>query len=424
MGFAPQEFVRLSFSRVPLTSGIYKGCVPLVRTKDFIMCPSEKVNGRAPRLLMESKNFGRMLWLVLALLCPLFPALRASADAPKGPSFKGMELYSFLSPEGQSRYALLLGTNRNKSLQEVSAAGTDLEGLLRDLARCAPGETILWTALPTPATGKGIRPSPLDAPTLDRIQQTCRQHQFQWVGPQIASASPVPEGIAWALLDRSTGKWSRLHPDLTARRLAPCSTFKIYNTLIGLELGLIRGPDDPWYRWDGVRREFPDWNKDLTLREAIRASSVPAFQSLARRIGIRRMRHYIDRLPYGSRDLSSGVDLFWLPGKGRTSITISADEQVSLLNKLFDHQLPFSERNIGILREVLRVSETPQGVLYGKTGTGLGADGRPDLGWFVGFLERGGKTYLFACNLTGPGNPTGLTARRYVEDLFRSRGWL
>jgi len=229
---------------------------------------------------------------------------------------------------------------------------------------------------------------------------------------------------ALVIYNRSTGAVINVNPARSAQRLSPWSTFKIYNTLIGLELGLIKGPDDPWYKWDGVQREFDVWNRDLTLREAFRASCVPAYKILARQIGATRMKKYLEQIDYGNKDISAGIDIFWLDRPGADSIMISADEQVALLNKLLDGKLPFTEHNAAILRDVMEAARTEKGTLYGKTGSGRGADGAGSEGWFVGFLESSGTTYVFACNITGGKNPSGKVAREIVENVFRAQGRL
>ncbi len=234
----------------------------------------------------------------------------------------------------------------------------------------------------------------------------------------LAGAGSVNAQEALVIYDRASGAVTNSDPVLSARRLPPCSTFKIYNTLIGLELGLLKGADDPWYTWDGVKREFDGWNKDLTLREAFRVSAVPAYQILARQIGLQRMNEYLEKIGYGTKDTSSGIDMFWLPRQGSTSVMISADEQVALLNKLLDGKLPFSSASIAVLRDVMQVAKTAKGTLYGKTGTGAGN------GWFVGFLESNGVTYVFACTITGGKNPTGKAARAIVESTFQAKGLL
>ncbi len=229
---------------------------------------------------------------------------------------------------------------------------------------------------------------------------------------------------ALVIYNRTTGETVNIDPARSGQRLSPCSTFKIYNTLIGLELGLVKGADEPWYKWDKVKRDIEGWNQDLTLREAFKVSAVPAYQILAREIGEARMKEYIEKIGYGTEDISSGIDIFWLPRPDTTSIKISADEQVTLLNKLLDGKLPFSEKNIAILRDVMQVEKTGKGTLYGKTGSGTRPDGKWNLGWFVGFLEHNGTTYVFACNITGGDNPSGKTARTIIESIFKFQNLL
>ncbi|NHQ60767.1 class D beta-lactamase [Chlorobium sp. BLA1] len=229
---------------------------------------------------------------------------------------------------------------------------------------------------------------------------------------------------ALVIVNRSDGTVTDVNPALSARRISPCSTFKIYNTLIGLQLGLLRGADDPWYTWDGVHRDIDGWNRNLTLREAFRVSAVPSFQALASAIGHERMKRYIDRIGYGNREISSGIDSFWLPRPGRAGLLISASEQVALLNRLLDGRLPFSKKHLNTLRDIMLVAESPKGKLYGKTGSGRSAEGREELGWFVGFLESGGVEYAFACNITGGEHPSGKAARTIMERVFSAQNLL
>lgn len=237
-----------------------------------------------------------------------------------------------------------------------------------------------------------------------------------WEEDVVRAALDGREG-ALVVIDTATGEESRFNPELASKKLAPCSTFKIWNTLIGLETGVLESADQDFYRWDGVERFVPGWNQNLTLREAFRVSCVPAFQELARKIGSERMKEWVDRIGYGDRDVSSGLDIFWLPGPDRKPLLITAEEQARLMAQLALGQVPFSPRAQATLKDIMTVQTTDQGTLYGKTGTDADAAGNYILGWFVGYLERGGKTYAFACVLQDQ-NVMGKDARAVIERVF------
>jgi len=76
----------------------------------------------------------------------------------------------------------------------------------------------------------------------------------------------------FALMDNASGKFT-VH-NLGRYRdssYLPASTFKILNSLIGLQTGKISS-DSMVIKWDGVERRVADWNKDLNMYEAFRVS--------------------------------------------------------------------------------------------------------------------------------------------------------
>ena len=202
-------------------------------------------------------------------------------------------------------------------------------------------------------------------------------------------------------------------------RRTPCSTFKIWNTLIGLECRLVSAPDELFYRWDGETRFLPAWNKDQTLKEAFQASCVPPFQILAGKIGNENMQKWIDTIGYGDRDISSGIEDFWLPREGNKSILISPKEQALLIKKLVNGELPFSGNSRTVLKEVMMINKTSKGTFYGKTGTGTEIDGseKENIGWFVGYVTSGNKTYSFACLVKGM-DLSGKDSRGIIEAVL------
>jgi len=219
------------------------------------------------------------------------------------------------------------------------------------------------------------------------------------------------------MMDCESGKVERVNPDQCVQKSAPCSTFKIWNTAIGLEAGILTSPDQPFYQWDGQKRFIDAWNQDLTLRQAFAVSCVPAFQQLARKIGTQRMNTWISKLSYGDGNTSSGNDVFWLPEKGRKPLLISPDEQVQLLSKLVNGKLPFSAKTLAVLKEIMMAKKTDRGTLYGKTGTG------GNTAWFVGYAESPRHTLAFACRLEGKGL-TGKDARALIEQWLTKHNLL
>lgn len=247
-----------------------------------------------------------------------------------------------------------------------------------------------------------------------------------------ASVLSLPSGLvekafhgrtgAYVQIDVQTGARYESDAQACAAKLAPCSTFKIWNSAIGLQLGLVASPNAPFWKWDGVKRDVaPGWNQDQTLRSAFAVSCVPAYQALARQIGKARMQEWLDRLGYGDRDISAGIDVFWLPAPGRKTILLSAIEQAELTARLAKGDVPFSARTQAELKDVMKVQSTAKGTLYGKTGTGTDRGTR--IGWFVGYVVSGGKTNAFACRLEGDG-VMGADARKAVETILTGQGLL
>lgn len=238
----------------------------------------------------------------------------------------------------------------------------------------------------------------------------------------LAKAFDGREG-ALVLINCKSGKTERYNPDLCAKKLPPCSTFKIWNTAIGLENGILTSADQPFFKWDGEKRFIDDWNQDLTLRQAYAFSCVPAYQALARKIGPTRMDGWIHKLGYGNEDTSSGNEVFWLPAPDRKPILISPDEQADLIRRLVNGDLPFSKNTLAILKDIMSAKTTARGTLFGKTGTGGTGKDTPAVGWFVGYLVSENSTVAFACVLKGK-DATGKNARALVENLLLCSGAL
>jgi beta-lactamase class D len=176
--------------------------------------------------------------------------------------------------------------------------------------------------------------------------------------------------------------------DRSEQAFLPASTFKIPNSLIALETGVVGDPDKDVFKWDGVKRSIEAWNKDHTLRSAIAASAVPVYQEIARRIGAERMQKYVDLFEYGNRNIGGGIDQFWLTGDLRI-------DPIQLRRGV----LPVGKRSQDLVRDILPVTKAGDATIRAKTGL-LGAElGKPSLGWVVGWAEKGSAQTVFALNI-------------------------
>lgn len=200
------------------------------------------------------------------------------------------------------------------------------------------------------------------------------------------------------------------------KRWTPNSTYKILNSLIGLETGIIKDKNFV-IPWDGKKQPFKNWEKDHTLESAIQASAVPYYQELARRIGIQRMQRYVSQVKYGNSDIGKIVDRFWLDGP----LKINAYEQLDFIERLYKDSLPFSKRNMSIVKEIIVKSNKDGKVFSGKTGSDY--DGKNIIwGWFVGYYKNGQKEYVFVTNIFGKEKAWGRTAMKLSKKIISEMG--
>ncbi len=124
----------------------------------------------------------------------------------------------------------------------------------------------------------------------------------------------------------------------------PASTYKIPNSLIALETGVVEDPDKDVFKWDGVKRSIEAWNRDHTMR------SDPV-------------------------------------------------QQVDFVDRLRRGVLPISKRSQDLVRDILPVTKVGDATIRAKSGL-LGAElGKPSLGWMVGWAEKAGTQTVFALNM-------------------------
>ena len=196
----------------------------------------------------------------------------------------------------------------------------------------------------------------------------------------------------------------------------PASTFKIPNTLIALESGI--ATTETVFTWNGEKRTFPTWEKDMTIKEAFQVSAVPVYQEIARRVGVEKMKYYTQLFNYGNLDINAeNIDKFWLEGESN----ITQYQQVYFLQKLYNLQLPISENTMKITKELMLFETKSRYKISGKTGWAVRQN--ESVTWFVGYIETENNVYIFATNVV-PNKDTDLntfsqTRIELTKEIFK-----
>lgn len=203
------------------------------------------------------------------------------------------------------------------------------------------------------------------------------------------------EGIdgCFIMYDFNNDEYFRYNEERCNTRMLPASTFKVPNSMIFLEEGII--PDENYViKWDSVDRGWDKWNMDHYLKSALKYSAVWYYQELARRVDREVYLKYLEQLNYGNKIIGEKIDYFWLDW----SLRISANEQIEFLKRFVKNDLPFSQRNIDIVKKIMIAEETDKYILRGKTGLGDLRDGIYT-GWYVGYVETNDNLFVFAMNM-------------------------
>ncbi|CAM3895621.1 class D beta-lactamase [Arcobacter cloacae] len=179
-----------------------------------------------------------------------------------------------------------------------------------------------------------------------------------------------------------------IYNDKRAEKLySPASTFKIPNTLIALNEGVVT--KDSVIVWDKKIREYESWNKDQTLLTAFKSSCVWCYQEFASKIGVEKYKKYLKELNYGNKKIGDEITRFWLD----ESLKITVFEQLSFLKRLYKNELPFKLEDMNTLKEIMIDEENEDYIIRAKTGW----EGK--YGWYVGYVETKDDVWFFAMNI-------------------------
>lgn len=246
----------------------------------------------------------------------------------------------------------------------------------------------------------GISFSSCDSTTAETNQQSVSQEEIQEVlikenlvevFQNIVDSNQVIGSIL--IYDAQKNEYFSNDFERAETGFLPASTFKVPNSMIGLETGILEG-ENHLFKWDGEPRRMNIWEKDLTLAEAYKASCVPCYQEIARKVGTKRMNEHLKKFEYGNMEIAdSMIDIFWLEGEFK----ISQKQQIDFLKRFYNESLSITEKTYATMRKIMIIDENEEYTLSGKTGWAI-RNGN-NIGWFIGFVEKDDKVYYMATNV-------------------------
>lgn len=182
------------------------------------------------------------------------------------------------------------------------------------------------------------------------------------------------------------------NPERADSGYLPASTFKIFNSLIGLEEKAVSSVNEV-LKWDGKKRFYDKWNQDHSMKTAFPVSCVWFYQELAKKIGKETYLDYFGKVNFGNKDPGPEITTFWLSG----NLRISANQQISFLKQLYNESLPFSDSVFSTVKEIMVLEKTDDYTLRAKTG--WTARMNKQIGWYVGYVENSEDVWFFAMNM-------------------------
>ena len=223
------------------------------------------------------------------------------------------------------------------------------------------------------------------------------------------------------IFDNHRKKWIVSDTISINRETLPASTFKIINLLIALETKTIKD-ENQIVKWvgktDTIKYGYrPEIYHDMSVKEAFEVSAGWVFIELAKKIGKENYKKYLSMSHYGNGDLSEKDADFWNFGL----FGISPVNQVEFLKNLYDERLPFSRRNMQIVKNVMITEKKENYIIHSKTG--WTRDQGMNTGWWVGYLENKKGAYFFATRLLQDrkfNNPDfGKCRKEITQSVFR-----
>jgi beta-lactamase class D len=229
------------------------------------------------------------------------------------------------------------------------------------------------------------------------------------------------------LVLKDTGSGAELYrygaESVCNRPLAPCETFRIPLTVIGLSDG--KATRGEVVKWDGKVQPYKAWERDMDLEAAWRTGADWWFQRLALAIGPDRFKQALSAFGYGQGKPIGRPDAFWMGPAAGGGLYLSTRNQADILRQLARASLPATPDAQGTVQALMADQVRGQTELYS-----LGAqcpsiaDSSRDVSWWVGRIKGPDRDLVFALSIESANPLSGREIRSRMLPIMTRAGLL
>lgn len=218
---------------------------------------------------------------------------------------------------------------------------------------------------------------------------------------------------SFAFLNNQMGDISVYNMPVDTLRMSPGNSFKIAETLIGVESSRLIDQKTV------LRNTGNPALDSITLKEAFENNRVAYFQALALKIGKDTMSLWLDSLKYGNMKIVS-LGNFWLNGE----LKISPDEQLGMLYKIYFDKLPFQKYAQQVVRDLMLKEDNTLYKLSYTTSPATSNTGEP-MAWIGGWIEENLHVYFFVGTVQSkdPGKDLEAIALNITRSILKDKGF-
>jgi beta-lactamase class D len=215
----------------------------------------------------------------------------------------------------------------------------------------------------------------------------------------------------FGMFDNSRGDFTIYDLDRFKKPVSPAQTFHIFSALVALHTGKLADDSSMVVGLDSA-------STPLSLSTAFKNNDDAHFKTIANLIGKDTLKFWMDTVKYGNKKIGNEVTQFWM----NDSLTISPDEQLGLIKRLYFRQHPFRASVQEQVKKMMLVVNNAQYQMAYQLGVVVRGDKKQ--AWVVGWIEENRHVYPFIVSYTASLDAdTDAVGKKLSEDILAYLGF-